>query len=405
METVIVGAGIAGLACARRLHQNGRPFVIISSNIGGRILQSVDGTVPLGALYVRADYDHVNQFATRGRRLRGGETLRHDQQGAYTVWDRRLLAHPLQVARFLALLHRFRRHYNKLKAKSEHQSQAEAIRSDRFLEHLYHQTASSTVGEHGFPDIARHYLAPGVHGSTFSRLSEISGFAMLLAALPTIVETCEFTMSWDALLDGLDEAMVTDTVTSVAAAELGFRIETTGGRCWLADNVVVATEPPQAQSLLGLPAVKRPVRAHIFEIDGDLRPRFATAALHLFSDDQPTLAIMQRPDQPALFCTQDPTPDLGQFFDRWQVIEQHDWNPAFNLAGDILLECKQASNLYLIGDHNICGLEDAFITGLYAANQIIARTDGDVGPYQLRRRALTMNMARRKPAPAERRLS
>ena len=55
---------------------------------------------------------------------------------------------------------------------------------------------------------------------------------------------------------------------------------------------------------------------------------------------------------------------------------RHHWDPAFNLEGDTLLECEQGENLYPIGDGNVCGLEDSFITGLYAANRILGRADG-----------------------------
>ncbi|MCK5030408.1 MAG: NAD(P)/FAD-dependent oxidoreductase, partial [Thermoplasmatales archaeon] len=48
-DTVIVGAGISGLACARSLSERGEDFLIVSEDIGGRILTSEDGNENYGA--------------------------------------------------------------------------------------------------------------------------------------------------------------------------------------------------------------------------------------------------------------------------------------------------------------------------------------------------------------------
>jgi glycine/D-amino acid oxidase-like deaminating enzyme len=66
VETLIVGGGISGLACARTLHDAGRPFLLVTDRLGGRMYHSADGSMNFGATYINADYRHVSRYVDRG---------------------------------------------------------------------------------------------------------------------------------------------------------------------------------------------------------------------------------------------------------------------------------------------------------------------------------------------------
>ena len=371
-ETVIVGGGIAGLACARRLHDSQRSFLLITEDVGGRIRTSADGTVNLGAYYVRGDYDHVNQFVDRGRRIKRRHILRGDPNGSFTRRDVPLLRHPLQAVRFVRFMRMFRRHYETLKQDCVAMSQAQAIRADPLLYDLYHEPAPRFIERKRIEDIARSYLAPAAQGTAFTSVDRLTAFTMLVGTLPLIVPMYEYTFRFDVLIAGFEDAVLIDSVTAVTPKGVGYSMQTRNSGTVSADNVVVATPIDVSARLLDLGRVKSPIDAHMFLVRGKLRRPWRQAPFTLFPDGDRILAIAQQTDGSTLFCSVSDDPDFGRYFTTWDVVEHHYWNPAFHLEGDALLECEQAPGLYLVGDHNVCNLEDAYITGIYAANRILA---------------------------------
>lgn len=69
-NTIIIGAGISGLACGERLNKYGIDFLIITKDIGGRILTSKDGIINYGAFFVCSDYDNVLNYATINEKIK-----------------------------------------------------------------------------------------------------------------------------------------------------------------------------------------------------------------------------------------------------------------------------------------------------------------------------------------------
>jgi hypothetical protein len=375
-ETVIVGGGVAGLACARQLHESQQSFLLITESVGGRIRTSADGTVNLGAYYVRSDYNHVNRFVDRGRRIKRRHILRGDVNGSFTRSDMPLVLHPIQTVRLVRLLRRFRRHYETYKHQCLTMSQAQAIQADPLLRELYHEPATDFIRRHRIEDIARSYLAPGIQGLAFTSMDRLTAFTMLVGALPLIVPMFEYVPRLDLLTTGFEGDLLFDSVTAIEATTDGmYSIQTRNRASVLASNVVVATPAGVSSRLLDLETVKGAVDAHMFLVEGDLRRPWAQATYAMFPEGDTTFGIARQPGGLTLFSSDSDEPDFGRYFSAWIVVEHHHWMPAFHLLGDVLMECEQAPGLYLIGDHNVCTLEDAYITGIYAANRILATSE------------------------------
>ncbi len=372
-ESVItIGGGIAGLACARRLHDSGRSSLLITENLGGRIRTSVDGAVNIGAYYVTRDYSHVNGFVDRGRRIKRRLILRGAEDGSFSRSNLPLLLHMPQALRFIQLIRQFRRHYEAFKLECQVMSQAEAIRGDPLLWDLYNEPAPDFIRRNRIEDIARSYLAQYAQGTAFASIERLSTFTMLVGALPTIVPIFEYSFRLDALTAGFEDSLLSDSVTRLARSSDGYVLHTLSGETFTADNVVVATPIDVSARLLGLEQIKAPMDAHMFVLTGSLRHPWSQATHSLFPEVDDTFAIAKQPGGRTLFASASEHPDFSRFFETWEVIEHHHWNPAFHLGGSALLECEQGPGLYLIGDHNVCTLEDSYITGVYAAKRILA---------------------------------
>lgn len=370
-ETVIVGGGIAGLACGRQLHDRQHRFTLITESVGGRLRRSADGTANLGAYYVRSDYTHVNQFVDRGRRIRRRNILRGIDAQSFSNSDLPLVMHIPETVRFLRLMREFRHHYASFQRNCLQSSQQTAIGADPYLQGLYREPAREFVQRHRIETIARAYLAPAIHGTGFTRIDGLTAFTLLVAVLPTVVPMFEYTFRPDDLTDGFEGQLLLDSVSSIIRTNNGYSVHTRSGDTHSAQNVVVATPTAVSAKLLDLGPVKRPISARMFLVRGSLLEPWDKTIVTLFPPGDKTFALAKQVDGSTVFCSASENPDFAKYFEDWIVLDYVVWDPAFHLLGDALLECEQEPGLFLIGDHNVCTLEDAYITGVYAANRIL----------------------------------
>ena len=367
-----MGGGIAGLACARALSDAGRSFMLITEDIGGRVRASADGKVNLGAYYVRADYHHVNQFVDRGRRIRRRDVICGHSDGSFSRLGAPLLTHPREAVRFLLLLRRFHRYYGAFQRACVHMQQEEALAADPVMWGLYHEPAQAFIQRHRLETVSRSVLAPAAQATAFASPDRLTALALLFGALPTIVPMYEYVFRFDRLTRGFEDSISRGTVVRVTSHSGYHSVETTDGEAIEGQNLVVATPADVSARLLGLEKIKAPIGAHLVLVRGVLREPWSDATCSLFPEGDAVCGIARQADGRAVVCTMLGDPDFERCFASWDVEEHHHWNQAFHLEGSAILSCEQGPGLYLIGDHNVCNLEDAYITGVYAANQIIA---------------------------------
>lgn len=371
VDTIIIGAGISGLACAKKLQENDKDFLIISKNIGGRILPSDDGTANYGAFFVCSDYYHVLQHVRMQSRITLSDFCFHNDKN-YILFEPMLLAYTFQFMKTLQLLHTFRKHFRNFRKTSEKRSQKEAIENDSFLHKLYMQNAADFVKEHNIKKGAEKYLSQALYSTTFSQINEMNAFSFLEFLLPLITPIYTFRFEKEKMIEPFKEKILCSSVTDVVYKDGAYKLAFDGGFSQ-AKNVVLATEITWSKNFAGVTDVNKPVCTNMLHVKGNATPTFSKKLYHLFTPPSNVQALANLKDGTYLLYYQSERPCLKDFFKDPVIIAHHHWNPAGTINGHTLIESNRGNNLYVIGDYNVAGLEEAYITGIYAANQIILK--------------------------------
>ncbi|MFZ2225893.1 MAG: NAD(P)-binding protein [Candidatus Moraniibacteriota bacterium] len=373
IETIIIGGGIAGLACAKRLDEAKKDFLLISEDIGGRILTSDDGNVNYGAYFVCEDYNHFLQHVFLGRRIRLSKFLFHKKSRNYLLFSLRSLIYLPQFVRLIFLLRKFRKHFYVFRKKSETISQKQALEEDDYLLQLFKTKVEDFIKKHQLEELTRNIIAQSLNACTFSPISDMNAFNYLQFSLPLIVPFYEFRFKKDSMIARFKNKIIIDCVIKIEKEKNNY-IVCTKTATYKTKNVVLATQIETSRKLIKIKEkINKPVDAHMFHVKGKPNFKIKKGEFQMFDPNMDTLAISRQLDGTYLYYSKKQKPNFREFFTEASVIEHKFWKPVGNINGHSLIEANVDDNLYLIGDYNVVGLEDAFITGIYAANKIVEK--------------------------------
>ena len=375
-KTIIIGAGISGLGCAHQLIENNDDdFKIISPNIGGRILESKNKTVEYGAYYIMSIYHYTSSFVKIGPQIKPTKLMFYRHHHRYNLFDQKIFTHFFQLIRLIFILRKFKKHYESFKINCLHSSQINCLKNDTYLWELYNYKAELFVKENNLKGIVYDYLAEVLHGTAFLPIKKLNAFEFLHFSLPLIVPVYEFNFKKQDAVNLINPYWIKDEVVDIKNKNGKYYILTKNKKQIYGDNIIVATSPNISKKLLKFkPPLREPAKAHMFHLLGKIKPDWNKGEENIFDDKNRMLAIAHQRDGSYLFYTKEKKPDFKRYFFNYKIIRYQYWNPAFNIGGSNLVEFNQKKNLYLIGDNNICGLEDSYIYGMYAANKILGKT-------------------------------
>lgn len=368
-EIVVVGAGIAGLACARELARVGADVLVVGEHLGGRIRVSRAGA-NLGASYVTSDYKETDRFLARGARIWMREVafLDRDHQW-HTVFHPRNVRRIGQLARLCADVLECRRLLARLRSEvKDGADPRDAMKGSPRLRALVEMPARELVRSRRYEDVAEIYAEPILHSTLFVPLGQANAFYFLASLFPVVLPVWagDFTRTVARLSESIGR-MVSWRVSRIDSIEGAYRLECDYGTI-VADTVVLATPPgsvpvlpPAVVEDVEPPARRVPVTS--LHVQGRRRPTLPREKTLFFRPGSVVTVLWRQADGTDVAFSHEEAPDLSALYEEVEVLDSIRWTPAIVVSGREWRPRQLAPRFFVIGDYNVCGLEDSFLSG------------------------------------------
>jgi len=368
-ETIIVGAGMAGLGCAKKLYENKHKFLIISEDVGGRVKTSPDGQVNYGAYYLTADCKNILPFVTKTGKVQFSNSHLHNGNEHYHLFSLRALKHWPAFLRLLQDLYIFKEHVNKNRKLAVEKSREELIESNPLLKKYYHQKAADYIKERNLEKIVDEYIEQFLWASFFYDCRKVSTILFLGSLLPLVTQGYSFKMNFNEITKGFKNRMITDSVTKVSRKGDYFELKTKKGRNYKCKNLVLATPMTITNKLVKPQKINGGVSVSYYHIKGEIKESYDVKGYNFFALKERT-AISKEKDGTYLYFYSGKD-NIKKYFKKWKVIAHDSWKPALYFLGDNYVKENPEKNLYIATDHNAPSMEDAFINGMYTAKLVM----------------------------------
>ena len=131
------------------------------------------------------------------------------------------IPHIPSLIRLWLFLRKYKKNYEKFRTISEKQSQKRAIEEVPYFYEVYTTPAEFYIKKLGCEYWARHFMNYTHWATAFCDIGVSTGAQVGMTSLPFIVPTHEFIFDMSKLTQGMENRIVTGTVSSITREEIG----------------------------------------------------------------------------------------------------------------------------------------------------------------------------------------
>lgn len=372
-ETIIIGAGISGLACARQLHDARRDFLVISKDIGGRMGSLDSPVLDYNVEYTDGDCQ-ILKYAEKIERFDISDFYYLNDGKYRNLFTYKNIKRIPKIIKLLSITRRLRNHIFKYRKEAPHKSTKELFENDPFLLKYWKMPAKDFIKKHGFEELDEIYVNPVSLGTLFVESKKLNALYYMWTMFVAISKTWVVNLKSiiRELSRGYEDKIKIGIVTTVCKNENGtFTIHSSVGD-FIAKNIVFAAPQKTLAEVYNLPKPYLQPSIHVFFVRGIRKDIYQNMRNIVFQQkDHDISFIWKQKNGIEIIYSKENKPNFKKYYKEYRIVTEVNWNPAMVIPKHNLIEQKLDENMYLASDYNMSSAEDAFLTGLYAANQII----------------------------------
>ena len=204
IDTIIIGAGISGLSCAKRFHEAKKEFLVITKDIGGRMKASESFIANYGAAYMTKEYRHILSYIEKGETLKIRDFYFYNGKRFITLFSPQNYKYFFRLVKLFYLTWKVKNHLVAYRKKAPYKSMQECFEEDPFLMKYWLMPEKEFIQKEDLEDINKYIVDPVTTATAFVGSDKVNTVYFLSMLFPAISRTwiMDFTHTVEKLTKG-----------------------------------------------------------------------------------------------------------------------------------------------------------------------------------------------------------